>query len=285
VSDYNKYQENSNQNEGNIEKWTGSFSKADGGCTIIINSIINSIKDGFTLGLYSYLLCRPVNWKLNAQHLAEHFCCDKARIYKSLTLLQEIGLIVRETMRDKGKFVEFNYTIHLYPPSDSLLSKLPPIQKNSQLNKGDSPFLKKPELVKPELINSDTYKTKILQTKELTTTTDPNTARENFDKSSSYLLKLRDRYLSRDKRTNEEFLRQCHFHLGESDKHAWAQPQALQGLENIIKKGSFETPRGYKSNQPTETDPDVVKNSEKAYKKRIAEYEALKGLNLAPLLA
>jgi predicted transcriptional regulator len=234
--------------ETNIEKFTGSFSKEDGGCTIIVNSTINSIPDAFSCGLYTYLLCRPDNWKLNPKQLAEHYSCDKKTIYKSLTILQVIGLLTREDLREKGKFVKFHYVVHLHKKDISKPEK-------TQLNKGFSPVPVLPEMVKPEMVKRNAYKTKNIKNKEYKKTT--TTRKPEKQKSSSVfviskeidekLLSVRDKYLQDDElnRTDEEFLKQCSHHLDNGDKQKYNLARRLKGLETIIKSGFFEKPAGY----------------------------------------
>jgi hypothetical protein len=231
----------------NIEKFTGSFSKEDGGCTTIINSTINAIHDGFSCGVYTYLLCRPPNWDLNPKQLASHYDCNKDKIYKTLILLQEMGLLTREDIREKGKFIKFHYIIHLHPKASV----------KSQLNKGFSPVPEKPELEKPDMVFPDTYKTKNIQNKDNKKTT--TTGKTEKSNSSSVitpeidkkLLSLRDKYLQADEldRTDNEFLRQCSHHLDNGDKKKYNLVRRLKGLETIIKSGFFEMPAGYKENK------------------------------------
>jgi hypothetical protein len=231
--------------ETNIEKFTGSFSKEDGGCTTIINSTINAIHDGFSCGVYTYLLCRPPNWDLNPKQLASHYDCNKDKIYKTLILLQEMGLLIREDIREKGKFIKFHYIIHLHPKASV----------KSQLNKGFSPVPGKPELVFPVLVFPDTYKTKNIKNKEYKKTT--TTKETEKSKSSSNfviskeidekLLALKKKYLQADEldRTDEEFLKQCSHHLDNGDKQKYNLARRLKGIETIITKGFFEKPAGY----------------------------------------
>jgi hypothetical protein len=240
----------SNYNETNkkihIEKFAGSVSKEDGGFTTLINSSLRSIPDGFAAGVYAYLLCLPPNWELHPAQIANHYNCNKAKIYNALLLLRKLGLLTREDIREKGKFVKFHYTVHLRTKCEK-----------SQLDKGFSPVLKKPELVKPELINQDTYKIKNIKNKDNKKTT--TTVKTEKSKSSSVLtpeidkklLSLRDKYLQADEldRTDNEFLRQCSHHLDNGDKQKYNLVRRLKGLETIIKSGFFETPAGYKENK------------------------------------
>lgn len=232
--------------ENNIEKFRGSLSKEDGGFTTFINSSLRSITDGFAAGVYVYLLCLPPDWELHPAQLAAHYHCNKAKIYNALLLLRKLGLLTREDIREKGKFVKFHYIVHLRTKSEK-----------SQLNTGVSPVLKKPELVKPELINQDAYKRKNIQKKESKKTT-TTLARDNPKKSSSSdfvisekvdkeLLAERKKHLQADDldRTDEEFLRQCSHHLDNGDKQKYNLTRRLKGLKTIIQSGFFEKPAGY----------------------------------------
>jgi hypothetical protein len=124
-----------------IEKFEGTFAKEDGGCTIVINQTIQSIRDPYILGLYVYLLTKPPSWNLHYKEIMRHFDCSKDMAYKMLNGLMELKLLTRERVRDVGKFVKFTYTLFLRPRAST----------------GDSPF---PCL--PEPVRTETYKTNIL---------------------------------------------------------------------------------------------------------------------------
>jgi hypothetical protein len=232
------------QKETNIEKFTGSFSTEQQGCSIFINSTINSITDGFALGIYTYLMCRPSNWQLNARQLSNHFGCGRDKIYKYLNFLKDMGLLTCKTIREKGKFAQLHYTLHLNPK----LSK-------SQSNKEISPCPDFPDAVKSDVEKADTYKTKNIKNKEYKKTT--TTKETEKSKSSSIpiinkeideiLLKDRKKSLQNDdsKRTEEEYLRQCSHHLDNGDKDKYTLNQRLAGLRAIIRKGFFEKPAGF----------------------------------------
>lgn len=231
------------QKENTIEKFSGSFSTEQEGCSIFVNSTINLITDGFALGIYTYLMCRPSGWELNAKQLANHFKCNKDKIYKHLSFLKDIGLLTSREVREKGKFLKLHYTVHLHP-------KL----KKSQLNKEVSPHPEKPDAVKPDVKKAVTYKTKNTKNKEYkktTTTREPETSKNSSSVISKEidgrLLALRRTYLQADdlERTEEEFLRQCSHHLDNGNKEKYNLTRRVKGLETIIKAGFFEKPAGY----------------------------------------
>lgn len=235
----------------NIEKFEGSFEKEDSGCTIIVNSSIQLIRNGFAAGLYTYLLCLPNTWELHPQHLAIHYGCNRKTIYNALNLLKDIGLITRQDLREKGRFVKFHYVVHLRPKNQTETKK-------SQSDKGISPVPVLPQMVKPEVVKRNAYKTNTIQNKDnkktTTTNDDPKTgdlsSSSDFiinEKADSKLLQLRDEYLPDDvfDRNNREFLKQCSHHLDNGDKTRFNFSRRFKGLESIIKAGFFETPAGY----------------------------------------
>lgn len=242
--------EDVNTNKGNIEKFEGSFSTEQGGCSVLINSTLQSITDGFALGIYCYLMSLPNTWKLNVHHLANHFGCGKDKIYKYLRLLKDMNLLTCKTIRDGGKFAKLHYMLHLTPK-----------HKKTQSDKGISPRLEKPETVNPDMEKADTYKTNNIQNKQSKKTT-TTLAREKSrgissskpiinEKVDAELLDLREKHLEADEfeRTDEEFLRQCSHHLDNGDKNKYNLSRRLKGLKSIIMKGFFETPAGYKENK------------------------------------
>lgn len=242
---------NTKEEKVNIEKFEGSFSTEQGGCSIFVNSTVNLINCIDAAGIYLYLMCRPSGWKLNAKQLMQHFDCGRDKIYKCLTSLKDLGLLTSELVRDKtGKFSKPHYTVHLHP--------------QTKLNKEISPRTEKPYTEKPDTVNQDTYKTKNIKNKDNKKTT--TTGKTEKSNSSSVitpeidkkLLSLRDEYIYRKQnrehdpdidRSDEEFLRQCSHHLDNGDKQKYNLVRRLKGLETIIKSGFFETPAGYKENK------------------------------------
>ena len=111
------YKENCNiyDEESGIDKYEGTFEKEESDCTIFVNETVNMIICLESGGLYMYLLCRPKKWKFNAKHLASIFNCNKEKIYKQIDYLISLKLLTRTTVRNKGKFVRYHYSIHLRP--------------------------------------------------------------------------------------------------------------------------------------------------------------------------
>lgn len=143
---------NSNKKPQSIEKYSGTFSKQDGGCTILVNKTINMINNLDALGLYSYLSCRPATWTLNPKHLSKHFHCGKDKIYKCIDILISKNVLTRTEQREKGRFVKYHYEILMSPINTQ------PVQT--------TPLPENPDTVKPDAENPDTYKTKSVVNKE-----------------------------------------------------------------------------------------------------------------------
>ena len=127
-----------------IEKFSGKFTKEDGGCTIVINETINLIRNSDGLALYTYLSCRPNDWDLNIHQLMAHFTWGENKTYKILKYLQKIQLLKKNEHREKGKFVKHEYLLMLRP--------IIPLDENHQLdesliNTDSSPLDDLPQLV------------------------------------------------------------------------------------------------------------------------------------------
>ncbi len=218
-----------NESSQYIEKFSGDFGKEDHGCSIIINQTMNNIRDLDAAGMYGYLSCRPESWKINAKHLKDHFNCGKDKIYSTLTKLIELGLLTVHHKRDKGKFTKPFYMLHTKP-----------ISQPAQQIKEDSPLPEKPDTVEPDTANTDTYKTKKLENKESKTTT-TSIFSEETDKQ---LLSLREKHLPPDERSNDEFLKQCKWHVDKGSSK-YNLGQRIAGIKKLLSNGYFETPASY----------------------------------------
>jgi len=117
----------------NIEKFEGSFSREESGCTIMLNQTIQFIKDVDVLGLYVYLLTKPNDWKINTKELMRHFTKCKDKIHGLLNALIDLGLLKREVSREVGRFSKPTYKLFLktqasidFPPQAILPAPVPP---------------------------------------------------------------------------------------------------------------------------------------------------------------
>lgn len=119
-----------------IEKFSGQFKNHSRGCTVVLTKTVQEIKDFDVLGLYVYLCSKPESWSPNALELMNQTGYGKNKIYRLINALLNLGLMTVRKIRKAGKFVEFEYTVHLFPVS---------------------PVLQKPEVDKPEVENEETY--------------------------------------------------------------------------------------------------------------------------------
>lgn len=133
-------------NSQRIEKYEGSFDQDELGVTQIPTETIRAIKNFTDLALYTFLASCSKDWRLNAKHLAAHFGCNKDKIYKSIDSLIDLGFLSRILLRDKGKFANYHYRLHL--------------------RRIDRPFLENPDTVNPDTVNPDAYKTENIQNKK-----------------------------------------------------------------------------------------------------------------------
>lgn len=134
-----------------IEKFSGTFSSEANGVTVLINSVIQSIKDFSVLGLYTYLASKPDTWEPNYKELMRHTGYSKDKIYRLINALLTERLMTAIEYRDKGKYLKKHYTIHLHRQ---------PFPENKEMV-NEKPFPEKPF---PE--NKETYKTKTVKNKE-----------------------------------------------------------------------------------------------------------------------
>ena len=134
------------QNLSSIEKYDGTFEQDELGVTLIPTETIQAIRNPFDLALFVFLASCPKTWKLIPKYLAAHFSCNKDRVYKSLESLIEQGFITRTEVRQKGKFANYHYQLHL---------------RNTKISCPKTPVLEKPEPVNP-----DTYKTYNIKNKD-----------------------------------------------------------------------------------------------------------------------
>jgi len=123
-----------------VEKFTGSFSKEDGGVTIAVNSTIQSIRNTDALAIYSYLLTKPSTWEVNIEEIKSHFGLSRDKARRAMNNLIDLNLLKRFQLKSGGMFQGNHYVLYLRPHA--------PLD--------DSPETENPAPVKPSL-----YKTKI----------------------------------------------------------------------------------------------------------------------------
>ena len=237
---------NANKNKVTIEKFSGSFSSQKGGCTIVVNSTINSITNPYALAIYSYLICRPDTWELNVKQLSTHFDCGRNTIYKSLKILMDMCLLTRTDIREKGKFVKSHYILYDKP----------------QLDKGISPCPSTRDTVSRDTVLRDTYITKNIQNKDYK------------NNNNNYIEFNKDE----DKKLPDELNEEHQFFIDEQLKKGYVLPQAKKALRTILAQGSFESPNRYNENKenciiksPT-TPKEIEEISNKAWKEQMRKH-------------
>ncbi len=70
-----------------IEKFSGQFKNESRGCTVLVNSTIQSIKEFDVLGLYVYLCSKPESWAPNVQEIMNHTGYSKQKTYRLINKL------------------------------------------------------------------------------------------------------------------------------------------------------------------------------------------------------
>ena len=109
------------------------------------NKLINDEKlSGDGLAVLVYLLSKPVDWKVNAQNIANRFGYGINKVYAIIKHLIQFGYVKKDVMRDQGKYTQIVY--HVY----------------------DQPFHCLPQMDLPQMDISETYKVKKVLNKEST---------------------------------------------------------------------------------------------------------------------
>lgn len=104
--------------------------------TVIPNEMANDDRLGAdTLGLLVYLLTKPNDWKVRVNELRKRFDMGKDKTYRILGNLEQLGYVIRESVRAEGKFSETRYIVRDLPCpdfSDAVLpdTENPPLTKN-----------------------------------------------------------------------------------------------------------------------------------------------------------
>lgn len=103
--------------------------------TVIPNEMANDDRLGAdALGLLVYLLTKPNDWKVRVNELRKRFDMGKDKTYRILGNLEQLGYVIRESVRADGKFSETRYIVRDLPRadfSDTVLSDTvnPPLNK------------------------------------------------------------------------------------------------------------------------------------------------------------
>lgn len=106
--------------------------------TTVSNELLNNEKLSLRAkGLMCYLLSKPDDWEVNVKHLAT--TCKEGRdaIYKVIDELLEEGYMTREQLKDKGRFLGYDYTVlerAVKPEPDKTLPEKPDTVDSTLLN-------------------------------------------------------------------------------------------------------------------------------------------------------
>jgi uncharacterized phage protein (TIGR02220 family) len=93
-------------------------------------------------GLLAYLLSLPDDWKIYVSELEKHSRDGRDSTRSALNELIDNNYIIREKVREKGKFKGYNYTVFDFPQQE--------IQSQPKTEK---PKTEKPKTEKPQLLN------------------------------------------------------------------------------------------------------------------------------------
>jgi hypothetical protein len=110
-----------------IEKFKGDFNLVEGGCTILHTQAIQLLSKIDNLSIYTYLCSKPAEWVINSIEVSNHFNIGIKRVYAAFSDLIMIGLLTKVEIKTKGRFVKYEYYLHLSPlGQNDLLEKLSP---------------------------------------------------------------------------------------------------------------------------------------------------------------
>lgn len=87
--------------------------------TVIPNEMANDDRlPADALGLLVYLLTKPNDWKVRVNELRSRFDMGKDKTYRILGNLEQLGYVIRESVRSGGQFAETRYIVRDLPCSD-----------------------------------------------------------------------------------------------------------------------------------------------------------------------
>lgn len=144
-----------------IEKFTGNFSKEDGGVSIMINKTVQSLTNGTMCAVYCYLLTKPNDWKINPQEIMTHFKVGKGKVYPALKGLIELKLLKRDEIREKGKIVRYDYTLFLKPYINITHEPLPDLPHAALSHTENTHYTKKRDLQNKEVTKNTISETNV----------------------------------------------------------------------------------------------------------------------------
>jgi len=107
-----------------VEKVTPNYLKKSGfelPYTIIINETIDIIPDNSAMGVYLYLARKPQDWDIQEKDIMKRFKKGRDHIRKCLSILKDIGLYKKESIRDgQGHITHWESTLYFQVPENPL---------------------------------------------------------------------------------------------------------------------------------------------------------------------
>ena len=105
-------------------------------------------------GIWAYLLSKPDNWTVRPKDIENRSKDGREAVASALNELEQFGYVVRTEVRDKGKFMGFEYTIfeepqEEKPPKPKRKRKVEPQTENPSTAENIKPQTGKPLTVKP----------------------------------------------------------------------------------------------------------------------------------------
>ena len=137
-----------------------------GNYTVLSNDLFKDVRLSWKAkGILSNMLSLPENWDYSAVGLTK-LTADGLDVTRSaLKELEECGYLIRRPIKEKGKFVDWEYLIF----ESSEMEK--PILKKSVVGnpETDNPYAEKPEVEKPKEENPQQLSKERLSTEEVST--------------------------------------------------------------------------------------------------------------------
>ena len=125
-----------------IEKSTPNYLKQEElSYTVLINETINLIKDGFALGIYTYLSSKPAGWNICKKELMNHFDVGRDFINARFKYLQSLNLLQITAVKDKSGKIKY---------WETLLKRRTNIQNTEKPYCGETRILKNQILAEPD---------------------------------------------------------------------------------------------------------------------------------------
>jgi len=229
-----------------IEKVTPNYLKKSGfelPYTIILNETIDIIPENSSLGVYLYLARKPEDWDVQEKDLMNRFSKGRDHVRKCLTILKDIGLYKKESIRDeRGHITHWESTLYS--------------QVTENPSSGRIHITEKPTSGKTHLLDNPTHtKERSLQKKEIITNVvaqPPQPTRLDLNVMCLKNKKCQDEFSKKFSKLEldiDELLEDCvmHYYLKEVPQKV-SPPRFLKWIRNeqVSTYSKKETNRPYK---------------------------------------